>query len=81
MFVGDVNDRCRGLDDETGELLWEVSLGLPVSGFPSPTWSTAGRTSWGARPTAALAHPHLHLVRGGPTWSAWQAGKPEGQAP
>ena len=38
VFVGDVNGRFRALDDETGEVLWEVNLGSPVSGFPvTPT--------------------------------------------
>ena len=35
--VGHVTDRCRALDDGTGEVLVEVNLGSPVRGFPSPT--------------------------------------------
>ena len=76
VFMEDVNDRCRGLDDETGKVLWEVNLGLPVSGFPSPTWSTAGRSVLGgtARPTASSRSPAPASGGGGrPTWSAWQA--------
>ncbi len=34
VFVGDGNGRFRALDDETGESLWEVNLGSPVTGFP-----------------------------------------------
>ena len=34
VFGGDVNGRFRAHDDETGEVLWEVNLGSPVSGFP-----------------------------------------------
>ena len=33
VFLGDVNGRFKALDD-TGEVLWEISLGSPVSGFP-----------------------------------------------
>ena len=34
VFGGDVNGRFRAFDDETGEVLWEINLGSPVSGFP-----------------------------------------------
>ena len=34
VFVGDVNGRFRAHDDETGEVLWEINIGSPVSGFP-----------------------------------------------
>ena len=34
VFGGDVNGRFRALDHETGEVLWEVNLGSPVTGFP-----------------------------------------------
>ncbi|MEE2637000.1 MAG: PQQ-binding-like beta-propeller repeat protein [Acidobacteriota bacterium] len=34
VFGGDVNGRFRAFDDETGEILWEINLGSPVSGFP-----------------------------------------------
>ena len=42
VFVGDVNGRFKALDDETGEVLWEVNLGSPVSGFPV-TYAVGGR--------------------------------------
>ena len=42
VFVGDVNGRFKALDDETGEVLWEINLGSPVSGFPV-TYAAAGR--------------------------------------
>ena len=42
VFVGDVNGRFKALDDETGEVLWEVNLGSPVSGFPV-TYAVDGR--------------------------------------
>ena len=42
VFVGDVNGRFRALDDETGDVLWEINLGSPVSGFPV-TYAVDGR--------------------------------------
>ena len=34
VFGGDVNGRFRAFDDRTGDILWEINLGSPVSGFP-----------------------------------------------
>ena len=34
VFGGDSNGRFRAFDQETGEVLWEINLGSPVSGFP-----------------------------------------------
>ena len=34
VFGGDVNGRFRAFDQATGEVLWEINLGSPVSGFP-----------------------------------------------
>ena len=34
VFGGDTNGRFRAFDQETGNVLWEVNLGSPVSGFP-----------------------------------------------
>ncbi len=42
VFGGDVNGRFRAFDDRTGEILWEVNLGSPVSGFPV-TYAVDGR--------------------------------------
>ena len=42
VFGGDVNGRFRALDQETGEVLWEVNLGSAVSGFPI-TYAVDGR--------------------------------------
>ena len=42
VFVGDTNGRFKALDDETGEVLWEINLGSPVSGFPV-TYAVDGR--------------------------------------
>ena len=42
VFGGDVNGRFRALDQETGEVLWEINLGSSVSGFPI-TYAVDGR--------------------------------------
>jgi alcohol dehydrogenase (cytochrome c) len=34
VFGGDANGRFRALDQNTGNVLWEVNLGAPVTGFP-----------------------------------------------
>ena len=34
VFGGDVNGRFRAFDEETGNVLWEINLGSPVTGFP-----------------------------------------------
>src|SRR5690606_1337090 len=34
VFGGDVAGGFRAFDDETGEVLWEMNIGAPVSGFP-----------------------------------------------
>jgi alcohol dehydrogenase (cytochrome c) len=34
LFGGDTNGRFRALDQRTGDVLWEVNLGSPVSGYP-----------------------------------------------
>ena len=42
LFGGDTNGRFRAFDDETGEVLWEINLGSPVTGFPI-AYAVAGR--------------------------------------
>ncbi len=42
VFGGDVSGRFRALDHETGEVLWEINLGSPVTGFPI-TFAVDGR--------------------------------------
>ena len=42
VFGGDVNGRFRAFDDETGDVLWEINLGSPVTGFPI-TYAVDGR--------------------------------------
>ena len=34
VFVVDSNGRFKALDQETGDVLWEINLGSPVTGFP-----------------------------------------------
>ena len=34
VFAGDANGRFKALDQETGEVLWEINLGSAVLGFP-----------------------------------------------
>ena len=34
IFGGDVNGRFRAFDHETGQVLWEINLGSPVTGYP-----------------------------------------------
>ncbi len=42
MFGGDSNGRFRALDQETGQTLWEINLGSPVTGYPI-TFAVDGR--------------------------------------
>ena len=34
LFGGDANGRFRAFAQETGDILWEINLGSPVTGFP-----------------------------------------------
>ena len=42
ILGGDVNGRFRAFDQETGEVVWEINLGSPVTGFPI-TFAVDGR--------------------------------------
>ena len=42
MFGGDGNGRFRALDQENGDVLWEINLGSMVTGFPV-TYAAGGR--------------------------------------
>jgi PQQ-dependent dehydrogenase (methanol/ethanol family) len=68
LFGGDVNGRFRAYDQNTGDVLWEVNLGSPVTGYPV-TYSVDGRqfvaVSTGASPqTFGLTRltPELHTT-------------------
>ena len=41
-FGGDANGRFKAFDHETGEVLWEINLGSPVTGYPV-TYAFDGR--------------------------------------
>jgi alcohol dehydrogenase (cytochrome c) len=34
LFGGDTNGRFKAYDQRTGEVLWEVNIGSPVTGYP-----------------------------------------------
>ena len=42
IFGGDANGRFKALDHETGDVLWEINLGSPITGFPI-TYAAGGR--------------------------------------
>ena len=42
VFGGDYNGRFRAFDQETGEVLWEINLGSPHTGYPI-TYAVDGR--------------------------------------
>ncbi len=42
LFGGDGNGRFRAFDQDTGEVLWEINLGSPVTGYPI-TYAVDGR--------------------------------------
>jgi alcohol dehydrogenase (cytochrome c) len=42
VFGGDVAGNFKAYDDTTGDVLWETSLGSPVSGFPV-TFAVGGK--------------------------------------
>ena len=42
LFAGDSHGRFRAMDQESGEVLWEVNLGSPVTGYPA-TFEAGGQ--------------------------------------
>ena len=60
VFGGDVNGRFRALDQQTGEVLWEVNLGSPVTGFPI-TFAVDGR-QYVAASTGSSISSTVHLA-------------------
>ncbi len=70
VFGGDVNGRFRAFDHETGEVLWEINLGSPVTGYPI-TYAVDGRqyvaVSTGTAANASIflrLTPELHPSAG-----------------
>ena len=56
VFGGDVNGRFRALDQETGDILWEINLGSAVTSFPISFAVTAVSTSQ-LEPAPRARHP------------------------
>lgn len=42
LFGGDANGRFKAYDQDTGEVLWQINLGSPVTGYPI-TFATGGK--------------------------------------
>ena len=42
IFTGDTVGHFRAFDDQTGKVLWDISLGSPVTGYPV-TYSVNGK--------------------------------------
>ena len=62
LFGGDVNGRIKAFDQNTGEVLWEMNLGSPVTGYPI-TYAVDGRQYLAVSTgTAANASIHLRLT-------------------
>jgi len=67
VFGGDGNGRFRAFDQTSGEVLWEINLGSPVTGFPV-TFSVDGRqyvaASTGTSSNFGSLHPELRPSAG-----------------
>ena len=70
VFGGDSNGRFKALDDETGEVLWEINIGSPVTGFPityavdGKQYVAVGSGGWGIMPHYfADNQPDLDKIR------------------
>ena len=67
VFGGDANGRFRALDQTSGEVLWEINLGSPVTGFPI-SFAVDGRqyvvASTGTSSYFRSLHPELNPSSG-----------------
>ena len=54
-----MNGRFRAFDQETGDVLWEINLGSPVTGFPI-TFAVDGR-QYVAASTGTAANAGINL--------------------
>ena len=62
LFGGDVNGRFRAFDQETGDVLWEINLGSPVTGSPI-SFAVDGRQFVAvSTDTAAQASTNLRMT-------------------
>ena len=63
LFLGDTGGGFMALDQASGEVLWRVELGSPVTGFPI-TYAVDGRqyvaVSTGFSATTGSFPPHGH---------------------
>jgi len=59
LFGGDTNGRFRAFDQDTGEILWEVNLGSPVTGYPI-TFAVEGQ-QYVAVSTGTAANASINL--------------------
>ena len=63
VFGGDANGRFRAFDQTSGEVLWEINLGSPVTGFPI-SFAVDGRqyvvASTGTSSNFGSLHPELN---------------------
>tara|TARA_Y100000588_G_scaffold390886_2_gene497689 strand:+ start:1158 stop:2849 length:1692 start_codon:yes stop_codon:yes gene_type:complete len=67
VFGGDANGRFRAFDQTSGEVLWEINLGSPVTGFPI-SFAVDGRqyvvASTGTSSNFGSLHPELNPSSG-----------------
>ncbi len=67
VFGGDANGRFRAFDQTSGEVLWEINLGSPVTGFPV-SFAVDGRqyvvASTGTSSNFGSLHPELNPSSG-----------------
>ena len=67
VFGGDANGRFRAFDQTSGEVLWEINLGSPVTGFPI-SFAVDGRqyvvASTGTSSLFGSLHPELNPSAG-----------------
>ena len=67
VFGGDANGRFRAFDQTSGEVLWEINLGSPVTGFPI-SFAVDGRqyvvASTGTSSNFGSLHPELNPSAG-----------------
>ena len=67
VFGGDANGRFRAFDQTSGEILWEINLGSPVTGFPI-SFAVDGRqyvvASTGTSSNFGSLHPELNPSSG-----------------
>jgi alcohol dehydrogenase (cytochrome c) len=61
LFGGDANGRFRAFDQKTGQVLWEVNLGSPVTGYPV-TFAVNGRQYVAVSTGTAVATTTLNLM-------------------